>query len=112
MAADMPESTRRAMVAQVVPPPFAEQLFFAVRGHQVAALEKARLFTKLAALNLLPEHELASKPGVTLPPDWVGHVGNGGVSYVCADGKVFTGANYAGLSGTKQDSVKLGKHGS
>ena len=77
--ADMPESTRRAMVAQVVPPPFAEQLFFAVpppfaeqlffavRGHQVAALEKARLFAKLAALNLLPEHELASEPGVTLP---------------------------------------------
>ena len=110
--ADMPESARRAMVAQVVPPPFAEQLFFAVRGHQVAALEKARLFAKLAALNLTPEHALASEPGVTLPSDWVGHVGNGGVSYVCADGKVFTGANYAGLSGTKQDSIKLGKHGS
>ena len=110
--ADMPESARRAMVAQVVPPPFAEQLFFAVRGHQVAALEKARLFAKLAALNLLPEHELASEPGVTLPSDWVGHVGNDGVSYVGADGKVFTGANYAGLSGTKHDSIKLGKHGS
>ena len=36
----LPEGKRRAMVAQVAPPPFAEQLSISVFGYQVSALER------------------------------------------------------------------------
>ena len=38
------------MVAQVVPPPFAEQLSISVFGYQVLALERMRVQARLALL--------------------------------------------------------------
>ena len=46
------------MVAQVVPPPFAEQLSISVFGYQVSALERMRVQARLALLAGMTEDEV------------------------------------------------------
>ena len=58
------------MVAQCVPPPFAEQLSIAAFGHQISALERCRLQARLALLDALPDEEIGKSP-ITLPSSWI-----------------------------------------
>ena len=69
------------MVAQCVPPPFAEQLSIAAFGHQVSALERCRLQARFALLDALPEEEIGKSP-ISLPSTWIATAHRGGmISY-------------------------------
>ena len=98
------ESARRAMVAQCVPPPFAEQLSIAAFGYQSAALERARLHARLAMLDATPDEQAATAK-CELPSTWLSTTSE----------KVLMG-EFAGFSRTdsdesRSDQLKLGKFG-
>ena len=67
------EGKRRAMVAQVVPPPFAEQLSISVFGYQVSALERMRVQARLALLAGMAEDEVVGSKFV-LSSTWLSDV--------------------------------------
>ena len=94
------------MVAQCVPPPFAEQLSIAAFGHQVSALERCRLQARFALLDALPEEEIGKSP-ISLPSTWI----------ATASDEVLTGLSFKSVAKESRDirsrytEVKLGKFG-
>ena len=104
--ASVGETERRKMVAQCVPPPFAEQISIAAFGHQVSALERCRLQARLALLDALPDEEVGKSP-LTLPSTWI----------ATASDEVMTGLSFRSVAEESRDSpsrgteVKLGKFG-
>ena len=96
------ESKRRAMVAQCVPPPFAEALSESVFGYQKLALGKARLVAKLCALAEASEQE--SERGIELEHGWLSRLGDDGGDDLMQSRFSFTAVS-------QPTEVELGKHG-
>ena len=95
------------MVAQCVPPPFAEQLSIAAFGHQISALERCRLQARLALLDALPDEEIGKSP-ITLPSSWI----------ATASDEVMTGLTFKAVAKeeprappSRDNLIKLGKFG-
>ena len=98
------EGKRRAMVAQVVPPPFAEQLSISVFGYQVSALERMRVQARLALLAGMTEDEVVGSK-FELSSTWLSDV----------DDSVFLSDDFGATDFVKKNSQavgqKIGKHG-
>ena len=83
------------MVAQVVPPPFAEQLSISVFGYQVSALERMRAQARLALLAGMAEDEAVGSK-FKLSSTWFSDV----------DDSVFLSDDF-GATGLLRRTVKL-----
>ena len=92
------------MVAQVAPPPFAEQLSISVFGYQVSALERMWVQARLALLAGMTEDEVVGSK-FELSSTWLSDV----------DDSVFLSDDFGATDFVKKNSQaagqKIGKHG-
>ena len=92
------------MVAQVVPPPFAEQLSISVFGYQAAALERMRVQARLAMRTAITEDGVVGSK-FELASTWLSDVND----------SVFLSEAFGATDFVKKNSQalgqKIGKHG-